>query len=465
MPRDGSGVYSKPAGSTATTDTTALAETHNTPIDDLVTDANTARPVVAGGTGASTALAARVNLGVSGVVVDKSGAYTALVADRSKLIRGTASFTLSLTAAATLGDGWFVDVLATTGTITIDPNGSETIDGASTLAITVGQSARIRCNGTAFYSQFLAVGAAPVFTTIELGNASDTTLSRVSSGVIAVEGDTVAMLSAAQTMSNKTLASPAITGTPTVTSTDAGSGLGPLLVLHRDSASPAASDNLGSVQYRGEDAASNVTIYAMEYAFITATTDGAERGGWAVQTMQSGTLTDALVVDSLGKVGLGSSFPSSYQVLYNDLVVGKASEASGGIVIVGSSLSTLQFVDNISGAETRDALIQMDHVLDRLSLNPDAATPFLNMFGAASAYAGRLGVGTASPRVTLDVNGPVATDVVAVASLPAASGCAGARAMVSNSTVAAASNFGAIVAGGGASTVPVYSDGTNWRIG
>jgi len=461
MPRDGSGVYSKPAGSTATTGQTALATTHNTPLDDLVTDANTARPVVAGGTGAATALAARANLGVSGVIIDKSGAYTALAADRAKLIRGTASFTLSLTAAATLGDGWFVDVLATTGTITIDPNGSETIDGATTLAITVGQSARIRCNGTAFYSQFLAVGAAPVFTTIELGNASDTTLSRVSAGVMAVEGDTVAMLAATQTLSNKTLAGPAMTGTPTVTSTDAGSAVGPVLILHRDSASPVAGDNLGAVQFRGEDAASNSTIYASVYGFMSGTADGGELGGLAIQTMQAGTLTDALVVDSLGKVAIGTSFPVLYQAAYNDLVVGKAAEASGGIVIVGSSVSTLQFVDNISGLETRDALIQMDHVLDRLSLNADAATPLLNLFGAASSYAGNVGIGTSTPATKLDVNGGVKIATTTVAGLPAAT-VAGMRFFVSDGTAGA---FRTVVTGGGAVFLPVYSDGTDWRIG
>jgi hypothetical protein len=39
------------------------------------------------------------------------------------------------------------------------------------------------------------------------------------------------------------------------------------------------------------------------------------------------------------------------------------------------------------------------------------------------------------------------------------------RAVVTDSTVAAAGNFGAVVAGGGANRVPVYYDGTNWRIG
>lgn len=52
-------------------------------------------------------------------------------------------------------------------------------------------------------------------------------------------------------------------------------------------------------------------------------------------------------------------------------------------------------------------------------------------------------------------------------SLPAASvDNAGERTTVSNSSVASAGNFGAIVGtSGGANIVPVYSDGTNWRIG
>lgn len=64
MARNGSGVYSLPAGSLATTGTGIIASTHNTPIQDLEADANTARPVVAGGTGATSASGARTNLGL-----------------------------------------------------------------------------------------------------------------------------------------------------------------------------------------------------------------------------------------------------------------------------------------------------------------------------------------------------------------------------------------------------------------
>lgn len=64
MSRNGSGVYSLPAGSTVTNGDTSDATDINTPLQDLETDANTARPIVAGGTGATSASAARTNLGV-----------------------------------------------------------------------------------------------------------------------------------------------------------------------------------------------------------------------------------------------------------------------------------------------------------------------------------------------------------------------------------------------------------------
>ena len=52
--------------------------------------------------------------------------------------------------------------------------------------------------------------------------------------------------------------------------------------------------------------------------------------------------------------------------------------------------------------------------------------------------------------------------VVAYAALPSATYAPGLRAFVNDSTVIA---FGATVAGGAANTVPVWSDGTNWRVG
>lgn len=81
----------------------------------------------------------------------KTGAYTVVAADRGKIIKCSGTFTLSLTAAATLGDGFFFGVWNTgAGTITTDPNLSEQIAGATTRTTAAGKLDIVYCDGTAF---------------------------------------------------------------------------------------------------------------------------------------------------------------------------------------------------------------------------------------------------------------------------------------------------------------------------
>lgn len=55
---------------------------------------------------------------------------------------------------------------------------------------------------------------------------------------------------------------------------------------------------------------------------------------------------------------------------------------------------------------------------------------------------------------------------IPVASLPAASAAlAGTRAAVNNANATFTAGIGAVVAAGGSNVVPVFCDGTNWRIG
>lgn len=87
----------------------------------------------------------------SAMVQAKAANYTVALSDFGTLIDCSGTFTLSLTAAATLGDGfWFAVRNSGTGTVTIDPDGSETIDGAATITLYPGDSAIVWCNGTAF---------------------------------------------------------------------------------------------------------------------------------------------------------------------------------------------------------------------------------------------------------------------------------------------------------------------------
>lgn len=77
-------------------------------------------------------------------------------ADRSALILATSTWTQTFTAAATLGNGWFCILHnAGTGDITLDPNGSEQIDGLASYVMYPGEARLITCNGTGFTSVIL----------------------------------------------------------------------------------------------------------------------------------------------------------------------------------------------------------------------------------------------------------------------------------------------------------------------
>ena len=64
MARNGSGVYSLPASTLAVSGDTISSTKFNSLVQDLESDANVDRPIAAGGTGASSASAARTNLGL-----------------------------------------------------------------------------------------------------------------------------------------------------------------------------------------------------------------------------------------------------------------------------------------------------------------------------------------------------------------------------------------------------------------
>lgn len=68
MSRNGSGVYSLPGTYEAVSGQTIEAQQHNDPLEDLESDANAARPIVAGGTGAVSAADARNALGVTAAI-------------------------------------------------------------------------------------------------------------------------------------------------------------------------------------------------------------------------------------------------------------------------------------------------------------------------------------------------------------------------------------------------------------
>jgi hypothetical protein len=88
----------------------------------------------------------------------------------------------------------------------------------------------------------------------------------------------------------------------TLTSTDAGATAAPLLELYRDSASPAASDTLGEIEFNGEDSAGNKQAYGLIHASILSPTSTAEQGQLHFETATAGALTEKMIIGTTNLV-------------------------------------------------------------------------------------------------------------------------------------------------------------------
>lgn len=94
----------------------------------------------------------RVNLAPTTVYQTARSSNTILAAsDMARLFDLSGTFTQTLTAAATLGGGWWCYLRnAGNGDITIDPNASELIDGLTTYTLKPGVTVIVSCSATAF---------------------------------------------------------------------------------------------------------------------------------------------------------------------------------------------------------------------------------------------------------------------------------------------------------------------------
>jgi len=104
----------------------------------------------------STFLRGDLSWASPGTTIEDISANDTLVgADSGTCKRVTATCTLSLTAAATLGSGWWCDVIVDGDyndlrVVTVDPNSTEEIDEQTTIKAYLGEQFRIYCDGTKF---------------------------------------------------------------------------------------------------------------------------------------------------------------------------------------------------------------------------------------------------------------------------------------------------------------------------
>jgi hypothetical protein len=260
MSRDGSGTYSLPANTLAVSGDAISSTKYNSLVQDLEADANVDRPIAAGGTGASTAAAARTNLGLEiGTNVQAYDAGLASIAGLTTLadrsIYTTASdtyavYTLTAAGRAILDDA-DASAQRTTLGLAIGTNvqaydaGLQSIAGLTTAADTMIYTTALDTYATTALTSFgrsliddanqaagqttLGYTAADVLAKLltvdgagsnldadtldgDQGSAFAKLASPDFSGTPTISSAAIVSVSATQTLTNKTLTSPTING-------------------------------------------------------------------------------------------------------------------------------------------------------------------------------------------------------------------------------------------------------------
>lgn len=124
----------------------------------------------------------------------------------------------------------------------------------------------------------------------------------------------------------------------TVQSTDAGAGAAPTLILYRDSATPAVSDLIGSLQFDGESSTGVTRTYVRVLTQINDPTNASEDATILLQTMVAGTLTTALQA-----AGVAVTLPGT-------LAVTGASVLTGAVTLTGGVTGAMAATGAVSGS-------------------------------------------------------------------------------------------------------------------
>ena len=126
-----------------------------------------------------------------------------------------------------------------------------------------------------------------------------------------------------------------VTGDLTLTSTDAGATDDPSLILKRDSSSPADYDNLGNIDFVGENSASEAITYSSISGMSDDVTDGTEDGRIRFSNIVNGTSKDIIDIGINGMVFRNEGNINWYQQngSYNTILAGGTPTANRTITL------------------------------------------------------------------------------------------------------------------------------------
>jgi hypothetical protein len=152
--------------------------------------------------------------------------------------------------------------------------------------------------------------------------------------------------------------------------TDAGASAGPILDIYRNSASPAASDVIGQIQFNGQDSGTGKELYASITAQIDSATAGSESARITFATDNAGTLTTQLAMLNTGCQVRGNNTntapPAGYigQIISSVVQQGSAVTLTSGINANVTSISLtagiwdVTFILGLTGGAVTGTIMQ-----------------------------------------------------------------------------------------------------------
>ena len=217
--------------------------------------------------------------------------------------------------------------------------------------------ARLTTNVTTFTNEDTALQARITANNTLLHSNDFITFTRLNANVDVVQDNVASIISGAT----------AFTGDVTLTNTDDGSSAGPVIVLDRQSASPADSDYLGRVQFKGKDDGGSNETYSQISGKIIDASAGSEDGAVEVAVKKAGSQTivarfknDKLLLLNGTDLSVDGDSEFTGQVsMSDDLIVTGNLTVNGDTTTVNSENKVIQdrfimLANSVSGAPSAD---------------------------------------------------------------------------------------------------------------
>ena len=220
-----------------------------------------------------------------------------------------------------------------------------------------------------------------------------------------------------------------------IENTDAGLDTAPDVVLYRNSASPAANDNLGNLEFRGENEAGEAIAYGQILTRIADVTDGSEDGILQLMTAAAGT-TAARVTLKSDKVGVNESDPQHPLHITESVAnTGLFIESAEAVAVSAADITLYHHRGSSVAGQDSDVLSSIN-----FQGNNDASTPEQVQF--AEVEASIVDASDTTEDGKLDLKVQAAGTLTSMAAITAANITLGARPIIPTHTPASATATG-----------------------